>query len=451
MNPESSSTPAISASHPPSSAAGVDVSPDATPAGLVEHFFRHETGRLHGALVRLLGVQNLSLAEDIAQEALLRALRTWSMGGVPANPAAWITRVAMNLAKDALRHRHMSADKESAIITHIEQTLPASAADTMDTHVIRDDALRLLFVCCHPAIAIDAQVVLALKVLCGFGTGEIARAFFASEAAIEKQLTRTKQRIQESNISFDLPEVPDLAARLDGVLAALYLLFNEGYKASSGDRLLREDLCNEAIRITSLLVTHPAGATPRTHALLALMLLTSARFPTRLDDQGELLRLDEQDRSKWDLRLIDRGLNHLAEAARGDVVSEYHLQAGIAALHCIAPDAASTDWPRILAHYDLLLRIKPSPIVELNRAVALAHVEGPRAGLAAIDAIAGNKHLETLYLVHAAKGELHWRLQEHRAAAESFRRALSLARVGPEQSYLARQLQRAESIADANG
>jgi RNA polymerase sigma factor (sigma-70 family) len=415
-----------------------------TPSGLVEHFFRHETGRLHGALIRLLGVNHLSLAEDIAQEALLRALRSWSMGGIPPNPSAWITRVAMNLARDHLRHRTMSAAKEPAIITHIEQTVPSPAISGEAFQTIRDDSLRLLFVCCHPSIAPDAQVVLALKVLCGFSTGEIARAFFASEAAIEKQLTRTKQRIQDSAIAFELPEGVDLAPRLDGVLAALYLLFNEGYKATSGDRLLREDLCRESIRLAALLLTHPAGNTTRTHALLALMLLTSARFPSRLDDQGTLLRLDEQDRTKWDQRLIGEGLRHLAAAADGDQAGEYHLQAGIAALHCVAPDADSTDWPRILAHYDLLVRLKPSPIIELNRAVAVAHVHGPQAGLDALDAIAQADLLDSLHLFHAVAGELHSRLNNHRAAAASYRRALALARVGPEQSHLARLLERAE-------
>jgi RNA polymerase sigma factor (sigma-70 family) len=415
-----------------------------TPSGLVEHFFRHETGRLHGALIRLLGVNHLSLAEDIAQEALLRALRSWSMGGIPPNPSAWITRVAMNLARDHLRHRTMSAAKEPAIITHIEQTIPSPSVSGEASQTIRDDSLRLLFVCCHPSIAPDAQVVLALKVLCGFSTGEIARAFFASEAAIEKQLTRTKQSIQDSAIAFELPEGVDLAPRLDGVLAALYLLFNEGYKATSGDRLLREDLCRESIRLAALLLTHPAGNTTRTHALLALMLLTSARFPSRLDDQGALLRLDEQDRTKWDQRLIGEGLRHLAAAADGDQAGEYHLQAGIAALHCVAPDADSTDWPRILAHYDLLVRLKPSPIVELNRAVAIAHVHGPQAGLDALDAIAQADLLDSLHLFHAVAGELHSRLNNHRAAAASYRRALALARVGPEQSHLARLLERAE-------
>jgi RNA polymerase sigma-70 factor (ECF subfamily) len=414
----------------------------AQPAQLVEHFFRHETGRLHGALVRLLGVNHLSLAEDVAQEALMKALHVWSMGGVPANPSAWITQVAMNLARDALRHRRMAGTKEPAIIRHIEQTAPTPAVAVENIHEIRDDALRLLFVCCHPSIAADAQVVLALKVLCGFSTGEIARAFLTSEAAIEKQLTRTKQRIQQAGLGFELPEGADLAPRLDGVLAALYLLFNEGYKASAGDRLLREELCQEAVRLVSLLTVHPAGCTPRSHALLALMLLNAARFPARVDEQGVLLRLDDQDRSKWDHALIERGLQHLAEAAQGQELSEYHLQAGIAAIHCTAADYASTDWARILRHYDELYRIKPSPIVALNRAVAVAHQHGPQAGLDAVAAIPQRDRLESHYLLHAVTGELHWRLQQHRLAAENFRRALALAHVGPEQLYLSRLLER---------
>jgi RNA polymerase sigma factor (sigma-70 family) len=412
----------------------------AQPAQLVEHFFRHETGRLHGALVRLLGTHNLSLAEDLAQEAMLRALRTWSMGGVPPNPSAWITRVAINLAYDHLRYQRMSGAKEQAIITHLDQTRSAPR-DVRDDE-IRDDTLRLLFVCSHPSVSPDAQVVLALKIICGFTTAEIARAFFTSDAAIEKQLTRTKQRIRDSGIAFDLPEGTELGSRLDGVLAALYLLFNEGYKASAGDQLLREDLCREAIRLTSLLVEHPAGNTPRGHALLALMLLTAARFPSRLDDQGDLLRLDDQDRSRWDQMLIGRGLLELVAAANGAELSEYHLQAGIAAIHCTAPDYASTDWTRILRHYDELNRMHPSPVIALNRAVAIAHVHGPQAGLDAVAAIPQRELLESHYLLHAVSGELHWRLNDHRAAAESFRRALKHAHVGPEQLYLTRMLDR---------
>jgi len=425
------------------------------PAGLVEHFFRHETGRLHGALIRLLGIHQFALAEDLTQEAMLRALRTWSMGGVPANPSAWITQVAMNLGRDALRHQRMSTAKEPAVMTHVDQMWATPAVAWDITHEIRDDALRLMFVCCHPAIAADAQVILALKVLCGFGTAEIAQAFLSSEAAIEKQLTRTKHKIREAGVGFDLPEGENLAPRLDGVLAALYLLFNEGYKASSGDQLLREDLCQEAVRLASLLVAHPVGRTPRSHALLALMLLTAARFPSRLDAQGDLLRLHDQDRAKWDQPLIARGLMHLAEAAQGDELSEYHLQAGIAAIHCTAPDFAATDWPNILCHYDELNRIKPSPVVALNRAVAIAHVYGPKAGLEAIAKIPRRDRLESIYLLHAVVGELHLQLRDYRKAAESFRRALNLAHVGPEQLYLTRMLERVsegqDSAADSPG
>lgn len=417
----------------------------AEPSHLVEHFFRHETGRLHGALIRLLGVPNLSLAEDVAQEAMLRALRTWSMGGVPPNPSAWITRVAMNIARDMLRHQRMSGGKESAIITYLEQMRPAATTPEDHDQEIRDDALRLMFVCCHPAIAPDAQVVLALKVLCGFSTGEIARAFLSSEAAIEKQLTRTKQRIQDSGISFDLPAGADLAARLDGVLAALYLLFNEGYKASAGERLLREELCAEAIRLASLLVEHPAGQTPRSHALLALMLLTAARLPARVNDNGDLLRLDDQDRSKWNSALIERGLIELNHAAAGTELSEYHLQAGIAACHCTAVDFAATDWPRILRHYDELQRLNPSPIVALNRTVAVAHVDGPQAGLDALAAMPQRGKLDSYYLLHAVTGEFHWRLEHHEQAAASFRRARELAHLGAEQLYLTRLLDRLDA------
>ncbi|HZP60241.1 MAG TPA: DUF6596 domain-containing protein [Opitutaceae bacterium] len=427
-------------------AAEVVAPPAAQPSQLVEHFFRHEAGRLHGALIRLVGVQNMALAEDVVQEALLRALRIWSLGGIPPNPSAWITQVAMNLARDAMRHQRMSAAKEPALVTHFDQTQPTPAVAWENVYEIRDDALRLMFVCCHPAIAADAQIVLALKVMCGFSTGEIARAFLSSEAAVEKQLTRTKQRIREANIAFEIPEGEDLAPRLDGVLAALYLLFNEGYKASSGERLLREELCQEAIRLTSLLLEHPAGRTPRSHALLALMLLTAARFPARLDEHGDLLRLDDQDRSKWDQSLIARGLIQLVAAARGNELSEYHLQAGIAACHCTAADYASTDWARILRHYDELNRLKPSPIVALNRAVAVAHLHGPQAGLAAIAEIPQRDRLESHYLLHAVVGELHWRLKNHAAAAESFRRALQLAHVGPEQLYLTRMLDRSSGV-----
>lgn len=419
--------------------------PDASEADrLVEHFFRHEAGRLHGALVRLLGVHHLSLAEDMAQEALLRALKIWSASGIPPNPSAWITRVAMNLARDHLRHRRMSAQKEPALVLHHEQIAGGTPAGSVESSGIRDDALRLMFVCCHPSIAADAQVILALKILCGFSTAEIARAFLSTEAAIEKQLTRTRTRIQQSGIAFEIPEGEDLGPRLGGVHAALYLLFNEGYKASAGDRLLREELCQEAIRLTSILVEHPAGETSRSHALLALMLLSAARFPTRVDEAGLLLRLEDQDRARWDQRLIARGLHHLMQAARDRELSEYHLQAGIAALHCTAASYEATDWERILRHYDELNRLRPSPVTGLNRAVALANVHGAEAALAAIDAMPRRERLEALHLFHAVRGELQARLGRRHEAATCFRRALELTQVAPEHAYLARALSELE-------
>lgn len=435
----------LAETRPEAATHGNEAPPDsgnpASPAQVVEHFFRHETGRLHGVLMRLLGPGNLALAEDVAQGALLQAMRTWSIGGVPPNPSAWITRVAINLARDSLRHRRMSSGKETAIVTHFEQLLPELEAVGDDEEEIRDDALRLMFVCCHPSLPPDAQVVLALKVLCGFSTAEIARAFLSTEAAIEKQLTRTKQRIRDAEIGFEIPGPTQLGVRLDAVLAALYLLFNEGYKASTGDRLLREELCQEAMRLMALLVAHPAGDTPSSHALFALMLLTAARFPTRVDEHGDLLRLDGQDRSRWDRALIGRGLVELMAAASGSDVSEYHLQAGIAAIHCTAADYASTDWSRILRHYDDLYRLKPSPIVGLNRTVALANVQGAEAGLAALAALPQRDVIETHYLYHAVLGELHWRRRDFAAAAACYRRALELAHVGPEQLYLARVLE----------
>ena len=280
----------------------------AGPGQLVEHFFRHEAGRLHGALLRRFGVHNLTLVEDAVQEAMLRALRSWSMGGVPPNPSAWISRVAINHAYDALRHQGTALAKQDDFTLHHElQHTDESESDPLVAEI--DDTLQLLLVCCHPSISSDAQVVLALKVLGGFNLTEIARAFLSTEAAVEKQLTRTKSRLRDAGATFDLPPEVELSDRLEGALATLYLLFNEGYKATAGDQLLREELCDEAVRLTGLLVQHPVGNQPVTHALLALMLLHSARFPARSNPTGGLLRLADQDRTIWDQALIDQGLS----------------------------------------------------------------------------------------------------------------------------------------------
>jgi RNA polymerase sigma-70 factor (ECF subfamily) len=309
---------------------------------------------------------------------------------------------------------------------------------------IADDRLRMMFTCCHPLIAREMQVALALKTLCGFSPAEIARAFLTSEAAIAKRLTRAKQKIREARIEFEIPAGAELTRRLDGVLQSLYLLFNEGYKASGGEHLIRAELCHEAIRLTSLLTGHPTGNHPRSHALLALMLLNGARLPARLDRDGNILRLEEQNRSQWDQPMIARGLFHLMQSTGGDEASEYHLQAAIAACHCAARDYLSTDWPRILSLYDRLIEMDDSPVIALNRAVAIANVHGPRAGIEAVEAMHNREQLDCYYLLYAVLGEFEADLAHRGTATKHFRKALELATMKSEQIFLSKKLQELE-------
>jgi len=392
------------------------------------------------ALTGIFGPEHLTLAEDVVQEALARALQTWPFYGVPANPPAWIMRASRNLALDAVRRQKIFRDKEQEIVRLIESRIPEPEAGVFSEQEIADGHLRMMFMCCHPAIPREAQVALALSTLCGFSVTEIARAFLASDAAIAKRLTRAKRKIREAKIPFEVPAGPELGKRLDGVLQALYLLFNEGYKASGGDRLVREDVCKEAIRLTRLLAGTAAGNQSRTHALLALMLLNHARVGARMDDGGHLLRLQEQDRTRWDREVIAQGMFHLAQSATGDEISEYHVQAGIAACHCAAADYASTDWPRILELYDRLMEFDNSPVVALNRAVALAEVRGPRIGIEAVNAIHNLQSLESYYLLYAVLGEFESRLDHAQAAAGHFQKSLQLAEIKSEQAFLARRL-----------
>lgn len=396
-------------------------------------------------LTRIFGIEHLSLAEDVVQEALSRALQTWPFYGIPQNPAAWIMRASRNLALDVLRREKVFRDKEPEITRLTELHAGAPAEPVFTEQEIRDDRLRMMFVCCHPLIPAEAQVALALKTLCGFSPAEIAKAFLTSEAAIAKRLTRAKQKIREARIPFEIPAGEELARRLDGVLQSLYLLFNEGYKASMGNKLVREDVCFEAVRLATLLAEHPAGNQPKTRALLALMLLNAARLATRVDNEGNLLRLQEQDRSRWDQPTIARGLFHLAQSAAGQEISEYHLQAGIAACHCAARDYAATDWRQILSLYDRLVEFDDSPVVALNRAVALAEVHGPQAGIAAVSAIRNLQSLDSYYLLHAVLGEFESRLNHPQAAANHFRRSLQLAEIKSEQVFLAKRLQACEA------
>jgi len=409
---------------------------------LVEHLFRHESGKMVATLTGIFGIEHLNLAEDVVQEALARALQTWPYRGIPENPAAWIMRASRNLALDVVRREKVFRAKEPEIARLMERDGSAPEAAIFSEHEIADDRLRMMFVCCHPVIPPEAQVPLALKTLCGFSVTEISHAFLTTEAAIAKRLTRAKQKIQEAQVPFEIPTGDELTRRLDSVLQSLYLLFNEGYKASSGENLVREELCDEAIRLTELLEQHRASNQPKTHALLALMLLNAARIPARQDNEGNLLRLKEQDRAVWDQTMIARGMFHLHESAAGSDISEYHLQAGIAACHATAIDYKSTDWAKILSLYDRLIEFDDSPVVALNRAVAVANVHGPETGLQTLRAIRNREKLDSYYLFYSVFGELEMRLNNHAVAAEQFRKAFELAETKSERAFLLKRLQR---------
>jgi RNA polymerase sigma factor (sigma-70 family) len=411
-------------------------------SGVVEHLFRQEAGKMVATLTRIFGIEHLNLAEDVVQEALGRALQTWPFYGVPKNPSAWIMRASRNLALDVVRRRKIFQNKQAEIIRLMDRDGGASDDAIFSPEEITDDHLRLMFVCCHPAIPAEAQIALALKTLCGFSVTEISHAFLTTEAAIAKRLARAKQRIRQARIPFEIPAARELSQRLDGVLQSLYLMFNEGYKASSGEHLVRAELCQEAIRLAELLAAHPAANKPKTHALLALMLLNAARNPTRLDRAGNLLRLKEQDRTCWDKSMIARGMFHFAQSAAGDELSEYHLQAGIAACHCAAKDYQSTDWTQILSLYDRLIEFDHSPVVGLNRAVVIANIHGSEAGLQAVRALRDLNKLKSYYLLYAVLGEFEMRSGNLPAAAEQFRRSFELAETKLERAFLLKRLER---------
>lgn len=397
-------------------------------------------------LVRVFGPERLDLAEDVVQEALVQALRTWPFRGVPDNPGGWLVQVAKNRALDAVRRGGMVARKEEEVRAWSDALAAAPAEPDLD-RAIEDDRLRLMFICCQPAVPREARVALTLKAVCGFGVSEIARAFLAKEATVAQRLVRAKHRIAKLQPAFEVPTAAELPAALDAVLEALYLMFNEGYAAHQGEDLVRREVCEEAIRLVRLVAAHPALDRPEVHALAALLLLQGARTPARVDDEGDLLLLPEQDRALWDRRMIRDGFAHLERAARGDRLTAWHLEAEIAACHTTAPSAATTDWRRILSIYESLHEIKPTPVVALNRAVALAMAEGPQAGLAAIEEIAGHPALDGYYLLPGVQGELWSMVGEPQRAAAFWGRALGMTCPEPVRRRLERRLAEAEEAA----
>ena len=394
------------------------------------------------ALTRIFGVHNLALAEDVAQDALCRAIEVWKFRGLPPDPSAWLMTTAKHRALDVLRRERTARTfgPELGRWLETEWTLSLTVDELFADGAIKDGQLRMMFSCCHPRLAEEAQVALILHVLCGFSVVEIANAFLDTAAAVEKRVTRAKKALAASKKLFDVTDSADLGDRLPAVHRALYLLFNEGFHGACPESAVRVELCQEAMRLVALLREHPPGATPATSALAALMCLHAARLPARLDGSGNLIPLFDQDRSRWDAALIAEGQKLLEASAAGSEVSAYPVEAAIAGVHASARDPGATNWTQIVSLYDTLMAIGPSPVVALQRAIAVAQREGPARGQQEMAAIAGRERLERYPFYAAAIAELELALGRHVAARERFNAALALARNPTERRFLEKRL-----------
>jgi len=397
------------------------------------------------SLTRLFGVHNLALAEDVVQDAFCRAMEVWKIRGIPPNPSAWLMTTARNRALDLIRRERTARTfaPELTRLLETEWTAAAVVDEAFTTQVALDEQLRMMFSCCHPDLAEDAQIALVLNILCGFGAPEIAAAFLTGRAAIEKRISRGKKVLAACRTLFDLADA-DFVPRLSAVHRAVYLLFSEGYHGASVEGAVRVELCDEAMRLAALLREHPATATPATWALSALMALHAARLPSRLDPAGELHALLDQDRSAWDHALIAEGRALLEQSARGDELTAYHLEAAIAAVHADSRSLEDTDWDAIIAIYDRLLALAPSPVVALNRAIAVAQRDGADRGIAELEGIADRERLDAYPFYPAALGELESRRGNMARAGEQFRAAVRLARNEPERRFLEKRVRSCE-------
>ena len=410
---------------------------------LVDHLFRNRAGQMVAWLTRVFGPAHLQLAEEVVQDALVKALQQWPYSGVPDNPGAWLMRVARNGALDALRRDISFRGRAGEIAAEIGRTGDALAADPIALDgLLRDDELRMIFLCCHPSLPRDARVALSLKTVGGFSVTEIARALLASEPAIAQRLVRAKRQLRDAGAVFELPGGAQLETRLESVLEVIYLLFNEGYSAHAGDDLVRRDLCGEALRLARLVAGSATTSAPAAHALTALIAFQAARMFARVDGAGDLVLLDHQDRGLWDPHLIALGFAHFERSAAGPAMTAYHMQAAIAAVH--AGGHATTPWDAVLSLYDDLLLLNPSPVVALNRAVALSKVSGPARALEAIAALESDTALANYYLLPAVKGRLLAEMGDRVRAAAAFREALERPCSEPERRWLMRRLAEVE-------
>ena len=407
---------------------------------LVDHLFRQEAGKMIAVLTKLFGLPNVETAQDIVQETLLAALEAWKLGAVPDNPRAWLYRAAKNRALDHLRRRRTWQDR---IAPGIAQALEHESAAQQQLDVlflaaeIEDSQLRMLFACCHPALAPEGQIALILKTLCGLSVAEIAAAFLSTRDNIEKRLYRTREKIRQEGIALEVPLGADLPPRLDGVLKAVYLLFSEGYHSASSDEVIRHALCDEALRLADLLARHPVVGLPKTQALLSLFCFQASRFDTRLDQGGQIILLEDQDRRRWDQALIARGFAQLTRSASGGEVSDYHLEAAIASYHAQADSLESTNWQAIFYLYQLLWQCRPDPIVAFNRAIAIGYAKGASAGLEALLAITS---LQDNHFYQAALGDFYQKTGDSDKSRTAYQTAWALAVLPGEKQLIDRKI-----------
>lgn len=406
---------------------------------LLDHLFRHQSGKMLSVLSRILGLQNIETAQDIVQDSLMQAMHTWSFNGIPENPEAWIYRVAKNKAIDFLRRekKFREISPQYGYLLESEYTLASTVNHLFLETEIQDSQLRMMFACCHHAIPPESQIALTLKTLCGLSVHEIAKAFLTNEDTISKRIYRAKEKFRTEKIELEVPHGEEIVEKMDAVLKTLYLLFNEGYSSSHPDMLVRQDLCEEAMRLCYLLTQHKMTAYPRVKALLSLMCFQASRLNTRLDDKGNIILLKYQDRTKWNRSLIQKGYDYLEAAAEPFEISPYNIEAAIASLHAAAPSFQHTDWKSIYHLYEMLFQLQPNPVVAMNKAIASAYAISKQN---ALDELQQTKGLEHHHLYYASIGEMYLETDDKENAKKNFELAMQLTGSQSEKDLLLKKI-----------